>query len=985
MRSRFVCLALLVLTLAFVAVGGASTLPAGSLAVPTTAPSSAAPDNWTGTIPAGSNPTSQCTGLPGAPEDHHTVNVTVAPGTYNSVVATFAFSITWTPTSGVEDVNDEILTVFAPDGSVVGSSDGSSTTEKVVATNLPPGAYDVVACGFVNTLPQSYSGKAEVTTAAIASEPSLPSAPAQGLQFSAAIPADNQRDEAEPLIEIDKAGNTYACGPTGFSNVSDYAQVSTDGGDQYHLLGSPPRGQQGLGGGGDCGLATGISKNGQGNYQYAYAGLGPLTGFVTSTSPNNGHNLTTGGPFGNGVTDEGGGADRQWMTFTNANTVLLSYNQQEPRNLVVQKSTDGGLTYGPISSIGAPNPTFPGPMRYDEARNIVFFGWDKRGAAPNGGDAINLSLSRDGGTTWTMCRAADAPADAAGFVVADNDSAGNIYLAYSEKAKYHTYLVTLTAAKLSQCDVPVSQNPLSGQKAPTKNPGFSAPVQVDRDAVRTTVFPWLVAEGAPGRVAVTFYGTESDGNPNSNAFKASWDVYVNESLNALAPTATFSQVKATTHPFHYDSICLNGLACDTTQPGDRSLADFFAIDYNPVSKKLLVVFDRGEKKPDETGGHVANTMSVTQTGGPSLGGGTVSNGRPVVRTSSPDPYGDALSSYSLLAPGPTPLTKNEPAADFSSANIYPEVNLDTGQPVANGGFTVVMRLRDLSTTSLASTIGSTGSSQLLWVFRFVNGYQAAAATAYYTPAGGFTFGYNDYATGSAPCESTGPVTTEKCVIYPGNLPIQGKVDQARGIIALSVPRGYLRALSGPTGNGQRPAEVPATPGSRFYDAAAWSLGNTSPTKAFQTFLYPLDNTPAMDFLLPGGTTDGGGGGGGGGGTGCDDDTLVMTGPGVAQAGGSVDYTITWSSGAAADNGCQVDDVLPGDVTSVSASNGGVYDAATNTVSWKTGSVPAATVTTLHLTGQVIPSAAPGSTLVDVSSIGGLIFGPFARAETAVIP
>jgi len=80
-------------------------------------------------------------------------------------------------------------------------------------------------------------------------------------------------------------------------------------------------------------------------------------------------------------------------------------------------------------------------------------------------------------------------------------------------------------------------------------------------------------------------------------------------------------VKATTHPFHYDSICLNGLACDTTNPGDRSLADFFAIDYNPLSQKLLVVFDRGEKKPDEAAGHVATPMSVTQTGGPSLGGG----------------------------------------------------------------------------------------------------------------------------------------------------------------------------------------------------------------------------------------------------------------------------------------------------------------------------------------------------------------------------
>ena len=77
------------------------------------------------------------------------------------------------------------------------------------------------------------------------------------------------------------------------------------------------------------------------------------------------------------------------------------------------------------------------------------------------------------------------------------------------------FAVTLPAANLSQCDVPVSQDITTSQKAPTKNPGFSTPVQVDRNAVRTTVFPWLVAEGAPGRVAVTFYGTESDGNVRS--------------------------------------------------------------------------------------------------------------------------------------------------------------------------------------------------------------------------------------------------------------------------------------------------------------------------------------------------------------------------------------------------------------------------------------------------------------------------------------
>ena len=160
---------------------------------------------------------------------------------------------------------------------------------------------------------------------------------------------------------------------------------------------------------------------------------------------------------------------------------------------------------------------------------------------------------------------------------------------------------------------------------PTVNPGFSAPLQVDRDAVRTTVFPWVSAGGAPGRVAVAFYGTTSDGDPNSGDFKAAWNVYVNQSLNALAATRTVSQVQATTHPFHYDSICLNGLGCDLAVPaGDRTLADFFAIGFNPKDGRLSVVFDRDNKKPDESLGHIATPMVVSQIAGPSNGGGTVS-------------------------------------------------------------------------------------------------------------------------------------------------------------------------------------------------------------------------------------------------------------------------------------------------------------------------------------------------------------------------
>ncbi|HXF97982.1 MAG TPA: hypothetical protein VNJ46_05145 [Gaiellaceae bacterium] len=863
--------------------GVASTPPSSTLTVPSS-PGQTVTATWTGTIPAGANPTSSCAGFETL-SDRHEVTIQVPPGTYDVVDAAFRFTIEW-----ADATNDEILTVLDPEGEEVGSSDGGTSVETVTANSLPAGTYSVLACPFLAAVPVTYTGRIEITTSARTTETSLPSAPAQGLAFSAAVAADNQRDEAEPLLEIDKAGNVYDCGPTGSSNFADYAQVSPviQGGDQFHLLGNPPRGQQSAGGGGDCALAFGTEKNSRGNYQYAYTGLGPLTGFATSTSPNNGRSLATGGPHAAGSTDEGGGADRQWMTFVGAQEVLVIYNQQVPRNVVVQRSTDGGLTYSPFAERAARNPRFPGPIRYIEPgpglpNGLVYFPWDR--AAPTG-NQINISFSTDRGLHWRNCGGAIAPGTATPFVTADHDSAGNIYLVYGENARFHTYLISTSAEKLTGASPACPDPAATTNLPPLRTDLFTAPVQVDRDAVRTSVFQWVTAGGAPGRVAVVFAGTETDGNPNVGTFKASWHIYVNQSLNANAPDATFSQVKATTHPFHYDSICLNGLACDlSVPPGDRSMADFFSLDYNPVDKRLYVTFNRSNKKPDEAVGHVASPMVVAQIAGPSLGGGTVSvPDRAPLRSSSVDRTGDALSSYSTLAPAvvpPDPPTANEPAADFTSVTVGPEVDLIDGSPVPDGGFTVTMRVADLSTSSLTGTLARTGSQSLLWVWRFTNGYQDAAASARWNPVQGFTFGFNDYTVGATPCLSGGSQASEKCILYPGGQPIPGQVDQATGTIRLSVPRFLLRALSGPEGPGQRPAEVPATVGSRLYDGTAFSLGNTvSPFQDVQSFLYPLDNTPSMDFLLPAP------GGGGMGGASC-----KITGSGTLDGGGKFSLNV----------------------------------------------------------------------------------------------
>src|SRR5256714_11514850 len=115
---------------------------------------------WTGDIPALVNGTSDCSNLADTPAaDQHVSTVNVPAGLYNSVNAKFTFRIEWDKDAG----NDEILTVLNPDGTTLDSSDGGDPHEEVTATNLPAGAYKIIACGFISgPTPQSYLGKVTI-------------------------------------------------------------------------------------------------------------------------------------------------------------------------------------------------------------------------------------------------------------------------------------------------------------------------------------------------------------------------------------------------------------------------------------------------------------------------------------------------------------------------------------------------------------------------------------------------------------------------------------------------------------------------------------------------------------------------------------------------------------------------------------------------------------------------------------------------------
>ncbi|HEU5034904.1 MAG TPA: sialidase family protein [Mycobacteriales bacterium] len=814
-----------------------------SIAIPTSADQTAR-IGWTGTIPPGSNANNDCTGQDVV--DKHPFTLQVPAGVYDRLNATMTVTISWKP-AAVEDVADEILTLLGPDGKTISSSDGGNPQEQITLLNPAAGTYTAVACGFVNVQPQDYRGAVTITTAR---QLHYPRSDAQGLKFSATVPADPQRDEGEPAITTDLDGNMYTCGPTGFSQMNDYAEVSTDGGDQFHLVGTPPRGQIGhLQAGGDCALATAKQRNAQGHYQLAYGGLGPLTGFSTATSADVGRTLV-GSPDSESIP----AVDRQWLAFSDAKTVFLNYNHTA-LGQVVQKSTDGGLTYSP-PVVAATDGSRIGQIRVipksiTGTKPYVYFPYDA-------GTKVKIALSKDGGDTWSQCVAVDAEAPpSAGFTVADNDRKGNVYVTYAEKgAGRDTYLVAIKFAKFQHCAGP---NAPSDSAKNDVNPGFTPKIRMNRGGVETTVMPWVTASGKPGRVAVAYYGTNREGDPDSPDFHTSWFVWVSQTVDAFARTPHVGQVRASTHPFHYDSICLNGLGCDIAG-ADRSLVDYFTMDYDRKRGGLVIVYSQANKRPGDVEGVISIPAVVTQVAGPSNGGGTVDRaGRKPLRQSSPDPAGDAISRYSITnlgvaLRGPGSLTV--PALDLVNRNGERAVTIGRRK---GGGFMVTMRFKNLSPAALQQAIDATSNGQpgsLVYAFRFFSGYRPVAAVATYDAQRGFRFGFSRFAVstncgGGASTAEPGSVGG-KCETYTGqDAPLKGIVDRQSNSIRLYVPASYLRGL----GDGLRlgrpyPGEVRATAGTRMYDGTAFTFVNDSSLPQVQTWMQQVDNAPAFDFRLP---------------------------------------------------------------------------------------------------------------------------------------
>lgn len=573
-----------------------AVLPSSRAATPTSAMiTPAGPSlNWDGTAVGGTS-AGEDTCVEGVNCDTYTLNV--SPGTWTGKV--IAIKITWTVPADDYDLyvhfdanNDGLLD--SSDPIVASSGDGAPETEE--ATTIDPsstgvGRYFVHAVAFsVVPLVDAYHG-----TATVQNKPASRNATylKGGINFSpnVSLKAPVAARDGEPSSRTDKFGNHYVSGIRGVpAGVDLWYFDLRPGSPTYDPLMRHPvyRGQPdsftmdeatavGADGGGDVDLAVGM--NGADPPILAYSSL-VAANISTGKSGDRGQTFNL-NPLGN-VTGGAPGDDRQWLEFHGSNNVYLYYRTLEPALSMIQRSTDGGLTYGLAQTAGSIGQA--GYIDVHQATGTVYV------SGSTGQVCHSTVILPTGEAALYEChQAASEPGIANIFfpvkVADDGTLNGTAYVVYSDG--HDIYL----------------------RHSTDKGVTWSDRVRVSDGAeTKTSMLPWIETGPAPGSVGIAWYGTsELTNNDNAN-----WQLFFAQSFNATAPSPSFRQVVASDHIIHGSNISTGG----TLGSANRNLLDYFQISFDP---RGAAVIDYTDDHNDFDG----HTFATRQISGKGINGVTV--------------------------------------------------------------------------------------------------------------------------------------------------------------------------------------------------------------------------------------------------------------------------------------------------------------------------------------------------------------------------
>ena len=677
----------------------ASTPATDSITVPSTIGQTVTV-TWTGTIPPGSNPASNCVTVADTPlSDQHVSTVIVPAGVYSTLAAKFTFKITWTPVVNINS-SDEILTVIAPDSSIVGSSDGGSANETVAATNLAAGSYKIVACGFANAQPQPYTGTLTIATVAPPG-PTPPNYTTGAIKFGPANVVDFQRTEGEPLLHLDKDEKYWETGPWGFSTTQSFMHRSVDGGDQFNVVSPTALRPNPPPGGGDSTVAT----DDQG---FVYFGdlEGALEQLDCSVSNDSGNNWKKNPACARGPDDLPlTGTDRQWLAVDNGsnhtigatgaadNTVFYAFHGVGTGHWILSSPGSTGtadLTGGLVFTNANANPAAPaytgggncGKLVFDPVNRNLYYPCQ----AGNHVDIItgHVNPRQRTGITFTTKSLPTSPGGSVSnlFPPLAVDSAGNVYVVWSDPGDHNLYYCYST-----------------DQSVTWSCTATTPPVKVNAPPANSNVFAWAEA-GTAGNLVAVWLGNDSntlsDNMPNWQTAPAAaagfpWFGYVALIRNANTSSPLIEQDRFTEKPMHYGQICNGGIGC-TLSSGDRVMADFLSVDIANDGAIQIVYNDTTSQY------HGAHLFLERQLTGPTPLGTTLAKSAP--KNPVADPTGDAQVPHYA----PTGAGANQRQLDFTSVAV---------NQIGANKLRFSMTLNDLS-----SMLPPPGKTNAFWITRF---------------------------------------------------------------------------------------------------------------------------------------------------------------------------------------------------------------------------------------------------------------------------
>jgi hypothetical protein len=538
-------------------------------------------------------------------------------------------------------------------GSITGPRVGTGRNDGAPATD-DNAAIDPAATGvgdyFVHVVYFSVVGADQYNgTAAVVPKTGgvrTPSYVSGGIAFSPNTPlkAPVAARDGEPSIRTDYKGNSYTGGIRGVPAGVDLWYVNLDPTSTKFdpLMRFPAyRGQPdgttnqtpadvGADGGGDIDLAVGFPPlPGQSEPAVPFLAYSSLTlaNISSGNTTNRGETFNL-NPAGN-LTGGPPGDDRQWHEFLGSTSVYLLYRTVAPAIAQIQRSNDGGFTYGPTVAAGLIGQV--GCLDVHQATGTVY------ASGSSGNVAIGTpAAAGQAPTTYTIRQAASDPGGVAHifFVVKvadDGKPNGTAYALYSNGT--NIYLKHSTD-KGGTWSAPVQVNPPSGPYVTGVN-----------------LFPWMETGPTPGSVGIVWYGTPQDAN-NDNA---QWKVFFAQSFNADTSTPAF-QIAEVTEPEHFiHGSNISEMGLNPTAGSNRNLIDYFQVSFDPLGAAVVAY-------TDDHNDFDGNTFIARQITGPSIRGGNLPAVTPgaEVGPPPPNPNLEPADAFPPAQPGPN----GEQVTDF---------------------------------------------------------------------------------------------------------------------------------------------------------------------------------------------------------------------------------------------------------------------------------------------------------------------------------